>query len=394
MRIQEYYIWPGMRKHVKEYLATCPQCTLVQPKPNTGVKGKIPTPPRPFHTWGIDLVGPFPRDKKGRQYLLTCVDHLTGWVEAFPIRTKGSVGVTETFLEQIVARYGTPSVLITDNGGEFTSKAFENWMREMGIEHHLTSPYHPQSNGKCERMNGTLQKVIKRLSQGKPNKWSIYLPDALLAIRTNPSQEGPTPYETLYGQKPRVPRVNMSPEVPGERLRNMVKARAIISKGQEARKDKYQDTTREPTELKVGDLVSLKVLAPKKGQLEWDPGYTILHIHSNGALLIQGSDARELRVNRDRVRLTPAPVCYEEVDPLPQVKKLPMSQLPEEARQVVPLPDVDQPPIARAAVTQRHTSQGRDWEDWCNTVKCFMAKTASRAVPIVTPVSNTSVPVC
>ena len=109
---------------------------------------------------------------------MTCVDHLTGWVEAFPIRSKGTIGVTGTFLEQIVARYGTPSVLISDNGGEFTSKVFKNWMREMGIEHHLTSPYRPQSNGKCERMNATVQKVIKRLSQGNPKKWSIYLPDA------------------------------------------------------------------------------------------------------------------------------------------------------------------------------------------------------------------------
>ena len=71
-------------------------------------------------------------------------------------------------MEQIVARYGTPSVLITDNGGEFTSTPFKKWLALSGIEHHLTSPYHPQSNGKCERFNGTLQNLIKRLSGANP----------------------------------------------------------------------------------------------------------------------------------------------------------------------------------------------------------------------------------
>ena len=81
-------------------------------------------------------------------------------------------------------------------------------------------------------------------------------------------------------------------------------------------------------------------------------------------------------------------MCYDEVDPLPQVsKKLSTLQLPEEAKQVVPHPDVRQLPIARAAqVRQRYISQSRDWEDWCNTVKYFMAKNSLYAIPIVAPI--------
>ena len=133
----------------------------------SGSEGYIPVPPRPFHTWVL-ISGPFPRDKKGRQYLLTCVDHLTGWVEAFPIRSK-EVWVYRNLREQIVARYGCPEVLITDNGGEFTSSAFRKWLR-YGIDH-LTSPYHSQSNGKCERMNFRY-KNPEKLSGGNPKKWS------------------------------------------------------------------------------------------------------------------------------------------------------------------------------------------------------------------------------
>ena len=76
--------------------------------------------------------------------------------------------VQETFREQIVARYGIPSVLITDNGGEFTSKNFEAWLASQGIDHRVTSPYNPQCNGKIERFNGTLQKLLMKLTSVSP----------------------------------------------------------------------------------------------------------------------------------------------------------------------------------------------------------------------------------
>lgn len=77
---------------------------------------------KPFPYMGKDIVGPFPRDEKGRQYLLTCVDHLTGWVEAIPLASKKIVTVWDAFTTHIVACYGLPTSLVTDNCGEFTEK--------------------------------------------------------------------------------------------------------------------------------------------------------------------------------------------------------------------------------------------------------------------------------
>ncbi len=53
--------------------------------------------------------------------MLTCIDHLTGWVEAIPIASKKAATVQEAFMENIVARYGIPINLVSDNGGEVTS---------------------------------------------------------------------------------------------------------------------------------------------------------------------------------------------------------------------------------------------------------------------------------
>ena len=50
----------------------------------------------------------------------------------------------------------TIKILRTDNGGEFTSKEFDNYCKDAGIERHKATVYTPQQNGVAERMNMTL----------------------------------------------------------------------------------------------------------------------------------------------------------------------------------------------------------------------------------------------
>ena len=97
---------------------------------------------------------------KGNRFLLTCIDHLTGWAEAIPIPAKKNPVAWDALCTHIIARYGLLSVLVSDNGGELTATKFKEWLRECGIDHRLTSPYHPQTNGKVERFNGTIQKIL------------------------------------------------------------------------------------------------------------------------------------------------------------------------------------------------------------------------------------------
>ena len=50
----------------------------------------------------------------------------------------------------------TIKCLRTDNGGEFSSKGFENYCKEVGIERHKTTVYTPQQNNVVKHMNMTL----------------------------------------------------------------------------------------------------------------------------------------------------------------------------------------------------------------------------------------------
>jgi hypothetical protein len=52
-------------------------------------------------------------------------------------------------------------ILGSDNGGEYTSKEFKYFCRDVGIKRDLTTPYNPQQNGVAERKNRTIMEVVK-----------------------------------------------------------------------------------------------------------------------------------------------------------------------------------------------------------------------------------------
>ena len=54
-------------------------------------------------------------------------------------------------------------VLRCDNGGEYTSTEFVNYLSKEGIKHELTTPHTPQQNGAAERLNRTLIEGVRTM---------------------------------------------------------------------------------------------------------------------------------------------------------------------------------------------------------------------------------------
>jgi transposase InsO family protein len=56
-------------------------------------------------------------------------------------------------------------VLVSDNGGEFNSSLTKAIEEQYGYKHILITPYHPQSNGKCERVNQSIKSMLNKTIQ-------------------------------------------------------------------------------------------------------------------------------------------------------------------------------------------------------------------------------------
>ncbi|PIK46814.1 hypothetical protein BSL78_16313 [Apostichopus japonicus] len=83
------------------------------------------------------------------QHLFISVDSYSKWVEAIPMYQTTTTKTIEV-LRTIFASYGLPEEIVSDNGPQFTSEAFRNFMNNNGIKHSRVPPYHPASNGAAE----------------------------------------------------------------------------------------------------------------------------------------------------------------------------------------------------------------------------------------------------
>jgi transposase InsO family protein len=68
-------------------------------------------------------------------------------------------------LHRTIERYGKPQKLLTDQSGSFYSWSFEQtlfqkYLDDMKIEHIVSDPHSPQTQGKVERLTQTIQKVV------------------------------------------------------------------------------------------------------------------------------------------------------------------------------------------------------------------------------------------
>ncbi|XP_055590802.1 uncharacterized protein K02A2.6-like [Uranotaenia lowii] len=149
----------------------------------------------PWERIHIDFAGPF----KGLNFLVV-VDAHSRWPEICTIKSATSSAVIE-FLDELFARFGIPSTIVSDNGSQFILKQFENFCGRNGIQHLRISPYHPQSNGQAERFVDSLKRSLLKI-----NDWqNIHesLQTFLQVYRSTPSRvlNGSTPAELMIGRK-------------------------------------------------------------------------------------------------------------------------------------------------------------------------------------------------
>ena len=206
-KIKTSYYWPLMKLDINEYCKSCLVCQQFKTNP----RGKrslqhMPTPTRPWEFTAIDLKGPLQTTFLGNKYALVFVDYLTKYVEAIPIKDKTASTVARCFVDNIITRYTTPKILLSDLGKEFIGKVFRETCQILGIKRLYTTGYHPQTNGQVERMNRTISGVLTPFINEFQNNWDELLPLALCCIRNSVSKAtGETPTYMLMGMDSGLP---------------------------------------------------------------------------------------------------------------------------------------------------------------------------------------------
>ena len=111
-----------------------------------------------------------------------------------------------------------PAVITTDQGQEFHNQFNSQMLEVFGVQHRMTTPYHPQANGLDERYNQTLVNAVAKFAQEDRTTWDARLGEVVYAYNTAVHESSKhTPFEVMFGRQARLPvdfntAVNYSPE--------------------------------------------------------------------------------------------------------------------------------------------------------------------------------------
>ncbi|GFX82007.1 retrovirus-related Pol polyprotein from transposon opus [Trichonephila clavipes] len=157
----EKYVWSDIKKQVREWAKACIRCQKCKVSRHTKSKlGEFEQPDERFSVVHIDLIGKLP-PSEGMQYCLTCIDRFSCWMEAIPIPEITAEIVGRAFYEKWICRFGVPAKIVTDQGRQFEAELFRSIAAICGAKVAHTTSYHPQCNGKVERLHRTLKGAIK-----------------------------------------------------------------------------------------------------------------------------------------------------------------------------------------------------------------------------------------
>ena len=194
--------WPSMRASVTKYVDSCVRCKLgkapVGPSASGYMQGLQES--RPFSRIQMDWEGPFPVTKAGNSYLLTVTDSFTRWT-FFRAAAHADAAAGIRLLDEVIRDYGPPSVLQTDNGKHFDNRWVDAWCAKHHVTHHPTMVYHPQSNGKVERLHRVTSEALRTIyGPQHTNDWDVDLDNIAYSINTAVCRSiGCSPFRALRG---------------------------------------------------------------------------------------------------------------------------------------------------------------------------------------------------
>jgi Integrase zinc binding domain/RNase H-like domain found in reverse transcriptase/Chromo (CHRromatin Organisation MOdifier) domain/Integrase core domain len=207
--VSRHFYWPNMRDFVREYVRTCLQCQRNKPT-NTKSPGLLQPLPIPEKNWeqvSMDLIVQLPRTKRGFDAVVTFVDKLSKMVHFVPTKTDITAPeLARLFIDNVVRLHGLPRIIISDRDPKFTSIFWRALFEELDVDLHMSTAYHPQTDGQSERANRTIEEMLRAYVNEQHNDWDDLLSPLEMAYNNSVNASTKfSPYFLNYGQHPVLP---------------------------------------------------------------------------------------------------------------------------------------------------------------------------------------------
>ncbi|GKC02701.1 putative reverse transcriptase domain-containing protein, partial [Tanacetum coccineum] len=235
-------------RDIVEYVSKCLTCSKIKAE-HQKPSGLLQQPEIPEWKWEkitMDIVTKFPRSSNGYEAIWVIVDRLTKSAHFLPIHEDYKTEkLARIYINEIVARHGVPMSIILDRDGRFASHLWQALQKVLGTKLHMSTAYHPETDGQSERTIQTLEDILRACVIDFGGSWDTHLP--LVEFSYNNSY-----HTSLIG-----------PELVQETTEKIFQIKERLKMAR-SRQKSYAGKRRKPLEFKVGDRVLLKVSSWKE----------------------------------------------------------------------------------------------------------------------------------
>lgn len=255
---KQFVFWPLMNQDIENLVSNCTTCLTYQNQNQKETIINRNLPQRPWETVASDL---FHFD--GRDYLLV-VDYYSKYPEVIHLKNNTTSENVIVQLKSVFARHGKPDNFLSDNGPQFSSVKFKQFLESWDIKRITSTPHYPQSNGFIERHVQTIKRLFKKAYHDNKD---IYL--CLLEYRNTPiGRNLPSPAQLLFSRslKGQLP---VNEKLLQPRVINSDYAVKLADR-QETSAFHYNKNAKDLTDLDVNDKVMIYMYNGK-----WEPGIIV-----------------------------------------------------------------------------------------------------------------------
>src|SRR5271155_400040 len=204
-----FYYWPKMGKDIKKYIQTCDTCQRNKPSKQhpAGLLQHLTTPTNRWEEITMDFIVQLPLTRQEHDAIVVFVDRLTKRAHFQAMHTSATAPeVVKIFFATIFKNHGLPRVIISDRDSKFPSHFWQTLFKQLETKTAILTAFHPQTDGQTERLNRTLEEMLRAYVTYKQDQWDEYLPAAEFTYNNSKqASTGFTPFELDCGQHPNTP---------------------------------------------------------------------------------------------------------------------------------------------------------------------------------------------
>ncbi|WVZ97288.1 hypothetical protein U9M48_042837 [Paspalum notatum var. saurae] len=261
-RLRRDFHFPNMRRLVQDFVRACTTCQRYKSE-HLHLAGLLQSLPVPSVVWadiGMDFMEALPW-VHGKTVILSVVDRFSKYCHFIPLAHPYTAeSMAQTLFTDIVHLHGIPQSIVSDRDPVFTSAFWRELMRLMGTKLHMSSAFHPQTDGQTEAANRVIVMYLHCFTGGRPRQWLRWLPWAEYVYNTAyQSSLHETPFRVVYCRDP----LSIRSYEPGETrvaavAQEMEDREAFLADAQEVQKRHY-DQLHQPVSYQVSDWAFLRL---------------------------------------------------------------------------------------------------------------------------------------